>query len=154
MLGIDSVAPDFQLSDVQGKPFALASLFEHGAVLLAFFKVSCPTCQLTFPFLDRLAAGGHLGVVGISQNDAPATEQFAKAYGVRFPLLLDTSEGGYRVSNAFGITNVPSIFVVEQDGRIAEAFHGFSRKDIETIGHRYHTGIFYADETVPAFRPG
>jgi len=63
-----------------------------------FFKVSCPVCQFTFPFLERLHkryGGDGVTFLGISQDDARATQNFAKEYGVTFPLLLD--ESGYPV---------------------------------------------------------
>jgi peroxiredoxin len=48
------IAPDFALSTLEGKQFSLRQALERGPVIAAFFKVSCPTCQYTFPFLERL----------------------------------------------------------------------------------------------------
>ncbi|MGC2449359.1 MAG: TlpA disulfide reductase family protein, partial [Candidatus Sulfotelmatobacter sp.] len=106
------MAPDFELKTLDGKRFSLRDELGHGPVVLAFFKVSCPTCQYTFPFLQRLheAYGGKgVELVGISQNDVTETAAFAKEFGVTFPLLLDPV-GSYPASNAYGLTNVPSIF--------------------------------------------
>ena len=78
--------------------------------MLAFFKVSCPVCQYAFPFLERLhKAYGKKGValVGVSQNDPKETAAFIKEFGVTFPVLLDPHES-YPVSNAYGLTNVPT----------------------------------------------
>ena len=64
----------------------------RGPLVLAFFKVSCPTCQYAFPFLERLdRAYGHKGVriIGVSQNEPKHTADFAKEFGVTFPVLLD-----------------------------------------------------------------
>ena len=47
-------APEFELKTLDGKKFTLRDELAHGPVALAFFKVSCPTCQYTFPFLERL----------------------------------------------------------------------------------------------------
>ena len=61
-----------------------------GPVVLAFFKVSCPTCQYAFPFLERLHRGIRLDkravkLVGVSQNTARETAAFTKQFGVTFP---------------------------------------------------------------------
>ena len=37
------------------------------------------------------------------------------------PTLLDKEDAGYPVSNAYGLTNVPSLFLVEPDGRISRS---------------------------------
>ena len=113
-------APDFALKTLDGKRFSLGEELQTGPVVLAFFKVSCPTCQYAFPFLERLyKAYGNRGVklVGVSQNDAKETVAFAKDFGLTFPLLLDDMRS-YPVSNAYGLTNVPTIFWVAQDGEI------------------------------------
>ena len=77
---------------MDGKRFVLHDELAHGPVVLAFFKVSCPTCQYAFPFLERLEqAYGHKGVriIGVSQNDPKETAAFTKEFGVTFPVLLD-----------------------------------------------------------------
>lgn len=154
MLKVGRRAQEFQLPDVNGKPVSLASLQERGPVLLAFFKVSCPVCQYTLPFLERIAAGGQLSVVGISQNDAEATRDFCRTFGLTFPMLLDSSSDGYRVSNAFAISVVPSLFIVETDNRISLATSGFSRGDLQDIGRLFHMSVFHDGEETPAFKPG
>ena len=67
----------------------LQDLIANGPVLLAFFKITCPVCQLTFPFLERLHTAGTLPIYGISQNDAEDTREFNQHFGVTFPTLLD-----------------------------------------------------------------
>ncbi|HMH78693.1 MAG TPA: redoxin domain-containing protein, partial [Candidatus Acidoferrum sp.] len=49
-----NVAPGFSLKSIDGKEFALGSALQRGPVVLAFFKVSCPVCKFTFPFLERV----------------------------------------------------------------------------------------------------
>src|SRR5579859_4188473 len=113
-------APEFELKTLDGKKFSLYEELARGPVVLAFFKVSCPTCQYAFPFLERLQkAYGRNGVslVGISQNDAKDTKTFLKEFGVTFPILLDDTQT-YPVSNSYGLTNVPTIFWIAQDGEI------------------------------------
>ena len=49
-----TTAPDFSLPTIDGKQFSLREALTHGPVVAAFFKISCPTCQYAFPFLQRI----------------------------------------------------------------------------------------------------
>ncbi len=49
-----TTAPDFTLPAMDGKQFSLREALARGPVLAAFFKISCPTCQYAFPFLQRI----------------------------------------------------------------------------------------------------
>src|ERR1700720_4447534 len=96
-------APDFSLKSMDGSEFSLHALLERGPVFVSFFKVSCPVCQFTFPFLERIYkrfGGDNLTFLGISQDDAAATKDFAKEFGVTFRMLLDEKQRGYPASNA------------------------------------------------------
>src|SRR6266851_1203434 len=92
-------APDFQLHSLTGDNWSLDGALAKGPVLLAFFKISCPTCQFTFPFLNRFsgADSGKLQVVAISQDDAAGTGQFLERFAPGLPTLLD-SQPGYPAS--------------------------------------------------------
>jgi peroxiredoxin len=125
-----------------------------GPALLAFFKVSCPVCQFTFPFLERLAGSGSLRVFGVSQDDAKATGRFAKEFGVTFPMLLDQESAGYAASNAYGITTVPSLFLVEAGGAVAVSSEGFVKRDLEQLGRRAGVEVFRPDDYVPEWKAG
>jgi peroxiredoxin len=142
--------------------FSLQAALQRGPVLAAFFKVSCPTCQYTLPYLERLykAHGDKIAIVGISQNDQRDTAAFLKEYGVTFPTLLD-DPNGYTVSNAYGLTNVPSLFLIGQDGHIEITSVGWVKQEVEDINRRLAEAqkaalpaIFQPGEDVRDFRAG
>ena len=54
-IAVGHAAPGFTLKSLDGKEYSLAKLLEKGPVVAAFFKISCPVCQFTFPYLQRLA---------------------------------------------------------------------------------------------------
>lgn len=153
MLAVGDKAPEFLLGGLDGSKKSLADLLRDGPVLLAFFKVSCPTCQLAFPFLDRIGKGS-LRVVAISQDTERATLQFHQTYGISLPTLLDRQEDGYPASNGFGIEFVPTMFLVEPDGVISTVVEGFRKADLESIGMRSDIVTFRATESVPAWKAG
>ena len=98
-----------------GAEATLRDLIAKGPALLAFFKVSCPVCQLTLPFLERIRSSGRLPIFAVSQNDAEDTRTFQHRFSVALPTLLDSEKDGFPVSNAFGIASVPTLFLVEKD---------------------------------------
>ena len=159
-----NAAPDFSLKSLDGKAFDLAALRENGPVVAAFFKVSCPVCQFTFPFLERLNqryGGDGVTIVGISQDDARATKDFAKEYGATFEMLLDEKSKGYVASNAYGLTNVPTIFLIGSDGKVQRSCMGFDKGGLEAMARALAerkkmtpAAFFLPTESVPAHRPG
>ena len=153
MLAAGVAAPEFELIDIDGNSHSLKSLTEDGPVLLALFKISCPVCQLTLPYLDRIAKG-RLRVVAISQDDARATAKFREKFGVTLPTLLDSEDAGYPVSNAFKITHVPSLFLVEPNGVIERSGTGFRKSELEEFAHRSGVRVFEDHENVPAWKAG
>jgi peroxiredoxin len=155
-------APAFILQSTDGKKSSLADALKKGPVVAAFFKVSCPTCQFTAPFLERLHesyAGEKFTLWGISQDDARDTREFLQEFDVEFPTLID--ENGYPVSNQYGITNVPTVFLIAQDGKIQESSVGFAKKDLERMAAAVAaassappTSFFKPGEVIPDFKPG
>ena len=136
-LTVGTKAPEINLSAVDGTKFSLQNALKHGPVIAAFFKISCPVCQYTFPFLERLhkGYGNKVTVVGISQDDLRSTNAFMKEYGITFPTVLDDPKG-YFVSNAYGLTNVPTVFLIGQDGEIQMSSVGWVKKDFEDLNRR------------------
>jgi len=153
-LSAGKTAPDFTLNTLDGKKFSLREALQRGPVVAAFFKVSCPTCQYTFPFLERLyRAYGNQNVtlIGISQNDRKDTAAFVKEYGVTFSVLLDDVHS-YPVSNAYGLTNVPTIFWIAGDGEIEISSVGWVKNDFEQINRKI--AEFAETAQAPVFQPG
>jgi peroxiredoxin len=155
MLAPGVQAPDINLPDLDGSPWNLRDALRHGPVVLAFFKIACPTCQMTLPFLQRLADSPDSGpkLLAISQDSVPDTREFHQRFGVSVPTLTDAPPR-YTSSNAYKITIVPSIFVIETDGRIASAVEGFNKAELEKLGQRFGVSPFRETDRVPALRPG
>ena len=155
-------APAFTLQGTRGETFSLADELKKGPVVAAFFKITCPVCQYTFPFLERLykAHGGDaVGFVGISQNDVKDTKEFLGEYGISFTGVTD--EDGYPVSNSYGLTTVPTVLLIAPDGKVKVSSVGFSKADIEMIAkelgdyfHKKPASVFLPSEIVPDYKPG
>jgi peroxiredoxin len=155
-------APNFTLTSASGETHTLAETLKKGPVVLAFFKTSCPVCQFTFPFLERLHKryGGEAATFwGVSQDNPRDTKQFCAEYGITFSVLLD--ERGYPVSNDYGLTNVPTVLLIEPGGKARISFTGFSKADLEALAKELAERkriplepLWNRNESVPAFTPG
>lgn len=157
-------APEIELQYLDGGKFSLNEARKKGPIVAAFFKVSCPVCQMALPFLDRIfrayEKSGKFTFVGVSQDNAADTKAFNRQYGIKFPALLDPV-GKYPVSNAYGLTNVPTTFLISPEGEIEFSTVSWSKADVEQLNRRLamSTGegvaqIFQPNEKVAEFKPG
>jgi peroxiredoxin len=151
MKRVNDNAPDFNLQDPNRASVALKK-----PAVVALFKVGCPTCQYAFPFLERLHKSG-VTVLGISQDNAKDTKDFAQRFGITFPLGIDAP--GYSISKAYGISTVPSMFAVDEDGSIRYVAEGWVRSDFEELariaaGGDTSPALFKPAESVLDFKAG
>jgi len=156
-------APEIDLPTIDGGRFSLKDALAQGPVVLAFYKISCPVCQFALPYLERIyqaAKGKPVTIIGISQNSKKDTAFFNKQFGITFSVALDDS-ANYAVSNAYGLTNVPTFFYVNEEGLIEVSAVGWSRADLEEIASRIGERgnlppitFVKSGEDVPAFRAG
>jgi len=155
-------APQFDLKSIAGPRFSLKDSLAQGPALAAFFKVSCPTCQYTFPFIERIyqqfRAHG-IQVWGISQDDVAPSRRFVEEYGVTFPILID--EYPYEISREYGVKYVPTLFLISPEGRVELMSDGFCKVDFleiqRSLAKHYSVtpfALFQPSDGVPEFKPG
>ena len=148
------IVPEVSFQGLDGVTATLASMLARGQVLLAFYKASCPTCQLTLPYLDRLHGEG-FQVCAVSQDDVRTAHAFNEEFGIQsMETLIDPAGMNYPASNAFGITQVPAMFLVEPGGNISWSWSGFHKKQLEILAEKAGRPIFDDGEIVPEAKPG
>jgi pSer/pThr/pTyr-binding forkhead associated (FHA) protein len=113
-------APDFTLPELDGSDVTLGTM--HGKiVLLNFWATWCGACRSEMPSLEKLYQNLRsnrdfaLLTISIDQQGKPAVAQFMSTGGYDFPVLLDTSN---ITSTAYGVSGIPSTFVIGRDGQI------------------------------------
>lgn len=156
------IAPAFQLATATGESLSLPEALRKGPVLVAFFKVSCPVCQFTFPFLERIHQqfrGTGVQIWGVAQDNAAEARRFAQTHKLTFPILID--DRPYKTSREYSLTTVPSIFLVKPDGRIEISSEGFSKADLLAVQKSLAQSesailpaLFLPTENIPAYKPG
>lgn len=162
-LTVGAQAPPFELPTINGTRFSLRDAFSRGPVLAVFFKISCPVCQYALPYFERIHkiyGEKNVSIIGISQNNKQDTTAFLKEYGITFPVLLDDTKT-YPVSNAYGLTNVPTAFWISEDGAIEISSVGWVRQEFEEMASKAAAAtasavlpIFQPRETIADFRAG
>jgi peroxiredoxin len=157
-----TVAPPLELEGTDGRKYSLKESLEAGPLLAAFFKVTCPTCQFAFPFVDRLYRqfkDKGATVWGVSQDNARHSREFARKYDITFPILVD--DYPYRVSKAYQLKYTPTLFLIRADGEVELASEGFAKRDFVEI-HRWLSrqlglnlpALFHSTEPIPEYKPG
>jgi peroxiredoxin Q/BCP len=135
-------APDFTLPDAGGEDVALSG-FRGRKVLVYFYpKADTPGCtKQACGLRDALPELGDTAVVGISPDKPAALARFDTKYGLGFPLLSDAD---HAVAEAYGVWGekknygrtymgiIRSAFLVDEDGRIEQAWPKISPADTPT----------------------
>ena len=131
------------------------------AALLAFFKMSCPTCMLSFPVWGELARryGDAVAVVAVSQDPLPGAREWLDDHGFPGPVLDDS--GAYPVSDAYDVRTVPTLVLVGSDGRGAALSEGWSRDEanewavrLGDLAGRDTAPVSTTGDGLPPFKPG
>ena len=129
-----------------------------GPRMLFFYKVTCPTCQLSAPVADRLRRAFPDRFVGIGQDPPDKLESFARRFGASFDSISDAPS--YEVSDAYGIRTVPTLFIVDRD-TVIETAESWDRDAWNRVAMRMGQLVGAEVEPVssegdglPPFRPG
>jgi thioredoxin-dependent peroxiredoxin len=138
-------APDFTLLDQHGQSFSLKkSLKERKVWHLIYFypKADTPGCTTQACGLrDVLQDAGDTAIIGISPDKPEKQKKFDDKYGLGFPLLSDED---HAVAEAFDVWGersmygkkymgiIRSAFLIDEKGKIAEAWYKISPKDTPT----------------------
>lgn len=113
--------PAYAATTVEGDSISLAGM-RGKAVLLNVWATWCHPCREELPDLQRLHerhAPRGLTVVGVSVDDASTAgtdvRDFARRYGVTYPLWRDPDE---RVLSTFRAVGVPNTYLIAPDGTL------------------------------------
>ena len=135
-------APDFTLTDADGKQVTLSSLRGQRVVVYFYPAAMTPGCTTeACDFRDNIAslAAAGVTVLGISPDPPAKLAKFRDRDGLNFPLLSDPGHkvhdayGAYGEKKLYGKTRVGvirSTFVVDPGGKISRAYY-----NVKATGH-------------------
>ena len=139
MLTKGDKAPELNLEDQNGETVKLSS-FKGRKVCVYFYpKADTPGCtQQSCGLRDIAVQVGDTAIVGISPDKSAKQKKFDDKYSLGFPLLADTE---HTVAEAYGVWKEKSMygrsymgiersaFLIDEKGKIAEAWYKVSPKD-------------------------
>lgn len=146
MLKPGDLAPAFTLPDQHGNKVRLSD--HRGAKVVLFFypKADTPGCTTQACGLrDALPELGSAVVLGISPDPPAKQATFDEKFGLGYPLLSDPD---HAVADKYGVWGekrmygrtyegiIRSAFLVDEKGKVAEAWYKISPKDTATFVRR------------------
>jgi thiol-disulfide isomerase/thioredoxin len=131
---LNTFAPPWKVTPAAGSvPANLQALRGH-VVVLDFWATWCGPCRMMAPTLSQwqtqFGAQG-LAVVGVTGDPVAAAGQAAAGWGMRYPVASDNAD---QTANAYGVSSLPTLFIVDKKGVIREVAVGYDpsrHRDLE-----------------------
>jgi peroxiredoxin len=122
---VGSVAPNFQLYDLEGNEVTMAG-YRGRVVFVNFWATWCKPCRIEMPAMEilyREFRRKDFEILAISTDaQGPAvTRPFKESLGLTFPILHDSD---FRVGVAYGARTLPMSFLVDRRGVITHRIFG------------------------------
>lgn len=161
MLETGALAPHFTLLGIDGLEYTLPKSLAGRPAVLVFFKTTCGTCDLAFPYINRLrdAYSGSWQLWAIAQDPPGAAAEYARKHGISYPVLIDAPE--YAASRLYDPSATPTLFLSDGAGRVVYSTHGFSKDDLNELAallarmlDAEPVIIAPANDGKPPFKPG
>jgi len=132
------IAPDFSLTDANGKTIAL-SAYRGKVVLLDFWATWCGGCKVEIPWymeFDKKYRNQGLAVIGVSMDDdgwksvkpflvKKKDDETGGYIDMQYPVVI----GNETLAKQFGLTEMPRTLLIDRQGRIAVAHSGMVDKE-------------------------
>ena len=122
-LKYDQPAPRIKGELLDGRLFNLSD--QRDKIVIVYFYASwCKACAASAPEMDRLAEQferNHVIVLGVNLDDDIETcRQFVSDRKIKYSQLFSGPWAESELRKAYHVVDVPSSFVIDKDGRIAQ----------------------------------
>jgi len=156
-------APDFDLPLEGGGYRELRDVVHPGGGIVVFFKTECEASAMLLshvgPLARALESEDRL-FLAVAQNEAGEVAAFREERGLAFPIALEKPP--YPASRAYDVRTVPTLFVIDGAGRIAERVEGFIKSEVLALGVAVEQALALGDvpsvldrsDELPEIRPG
>lgn len=119
---IGNAAPDFSLTDINGKTYNLKDAKGKKTILIVFWATWCPYCVNEIPDLIKIqdkydTKDLEVWALNIKESKEKVVS-FAKKRSINYTVLLDSSG---LVANVYKISGIPANIVIDKKGIIRSA---------------------------------
>jgi peroxiredoxin len=125
-LKIGAIAPEFEMTTVEGRRFSLTEAKKtHAGVVILFMSTICPYSNYYNDLIRDMAGEfGKRGVlfVGVNSGRLETAEEartHARAHGHRFDIIKDPDD---RIADLFEARRTPEVFLLDSHGTVR--YHG------------------------------
>lgn len=130
LLPVGDTAPDWQLSDAEGKTHSLSE-YRGKVVVMDFWATWCGPCKEVMPRMQKLYEKYQdrvvvFGVNSWEKND-PVALMKKKRYS--YGLLLK----GEDIADNYRVTSLPAVYVIGTDGKIIYCHEGVDDKNLASL---------------------
>lgn len=133
VLETGAVAPAFAATDLDGNRLELASSLAGGPLILCFAHPVINASRLVVGYLRRMAEVAPAAPVWVlSEGTEDETLRYARPEGtpyLRMPVAVD----GCAVAGLYGVTHLPTTYLVGRDGRVLRGYTGFNRPFLNAV---------------------
>lgn len=155
-LAVGSPFPSLALPDLDGRESALAGAWANGPALVLVGHRNCKTTRQTLPYVERIhrRRGAQATALAILQDEPADARELAAQLDLTLPLRLEADP--YPVAAALDVSIVPTLFLVERDGRVVATCEAFRKAELQDFATRLGVdgALFDADDPMPAMKPG
>lgn len=134
LVTVGDTPPDVFGNDESGQPITLAGL--HGKVVIVSFWASwCAYCRKELPVLEGIqksAGKSRIEVIAVNSREDRRTYRALLRQLRKFEFTM-TSDWNGAVSDAYGVSAIPHMFLIGKDGTVAHVYHGYSEDDLPEI---------------------
>ena len=125
MPSVGSTVPDWSLPDIEGRKVS-PNQYRGKVLVLNFFAFWCDTWKEELVRFKALRASHpelqfEMVFVAVDSRERSSAEPLMHRQGVHFPLVVDRKG---EVSREYGITTVPTLFIIDPQGVIRASYQG------------------------------
>ena len=123
-------APDFTLTDITGHEFSLSD-YRGKVVILEFFAIHCPACEMQVDELKKVWSKFHDGLFIISISVDPRdTDEALRSYAAEHNILWRVARDTAGVGDAYDVYYLPTIVIIDREGYIRYRHEGLTPSDV------------------------
>jgi peroxiredoxin len=121
---INSEAPDFVLTDLEGNKHKLSDYKGQG-VFLNFWGTWCKPCEKEMPYMDnqyKVYKDQGVQILAVNVGESKfAVNNFVQKHHLSFPILIDSKS---QVQNAYSVGPLPVTFLIDKNGKVIDSLTG------------------------------